>query len=199
MTIARQFSKTSPIQFQVDYIDSLAGVGYVRFYPAGVGIGENTWTGILTTDSTFPSDEDSGGEYYKIIASKELNFDYDVEKPFTIANKECYFIWSGSRGDNNVGVVWTVYHVSSKGTETSIGTVTGDTIAAASIVRKCSMVKLTKKVFKKGEKLRINAVMTVSSNSFIKIDPAGSTTASSWRGATVKYNAEVLIPIVIPR
>ena len=196
MTVPVKYRKSAEAVFTVDFFDAIIGAGFINFYPA-VGFVGATEQFFLTADVNVVSDTIG----YRQDGNNDFDFDLLVDIPFTIANRECTINWTG-KGDgvNNFVVTWHIIHVAVGGSETDIGTVISNNLDSSNVERKLSRVILTHKSFSKGEKLRVNAVITLAgANSRIFFDPAGAEPLTDGTNRGVTSNCTVQIPIRIPR
>ncbi len=159
-----------------DWFDFATGAGYKTLYC--VGTRNSTDPQYILSTVALESDaenQDSGA-----LGAGTTNFDFELTfgRSVTIANADCY---ARHRQYTSVAsssyVTWTVYHVTTGGTATSIGSGVGDTGSATSPGHK-KMVKftLTKKSFGVGEKLRVRVAFTSngSSNTLVFDDGTGT-------------------------
>jgi len=160
------------IQGTYSFFSTLGGIGYVKVYLAGGTIEANTKDYYATLDNSISSDHDN----YFTDGNVDLDFDLDIEKSFKIKAADAVMCWCQlNGGGQSCQVTWNIYHVDAAGVETLLGTANGDTYtnASSAAVRKAIRITMKAKSFKKGEKLRINAVQTASAGSGLRYDPAG--------------------------
>ena len=183
------YRKSAEAVATYDFFDSILGAAFIKFYMATGSSGATTQF-ILTIDGSHVSDSLK----MRQTGTFDLDFDILVDIPFTVAAREVVFNWLEGTGAGTIQ--WTIYHVAVGGSETSLGTVTGNTNDVEA--KKSSRVIITSKRFKKGEKLRINAIGT-NSALIAWFDPSGKKTVTDAEARTVNSTASVLIPIVVPR
>ncbi len=195
-----QYRKTPPLIFNIDYFDFIANAGYKKFYLGGLkdSVGDKY---ILTNDSTLISDSLTN----ILDGTSDIDFDIVFDNPVTIAAAEAaisYTVRSSGNAGTTFTIVWTVYHVTALGAETSLGTVTDPTTTGTGANfwhRRSVKVLLTSKRLNKGEKLRINGVATAAGagNSFrYYIDPSGLTVTGGAEGGASSI-ADINVPFVL--
>lgn len=187
--------------FNVDYFDWAAGAGYKKYYLYASDDSVGTKYG-LTTDSGLISDNhisNVGGN------ATDVDFDLTFNNPITIANALCtlsYTVFMSADDASDFTVAWTIYHVRGA-TETSIGTITDSTTLDGDPTnrqRRTVQLTLTKKHFKAGDVLRVNAVITsdeIASACNMQIDPSGHITDTDVAGGTCTSSAVINIPFEI--
>ena len=183
-----------------DWFDFASGAGYKRYYCAGAYETTNPKY-FLTTNSNIDGDYDN----LSISTSSDLDFDITFNTPLTIAGADAIFNWTiylvNAAATSSVAI--NVYHVTSGGTETSIGTATSKTFTAsgAGYIRQCLKFGLTQKSFGVGEKLRINVIWTetdASANIRLFFDPASrQSVTEGGTGATITTDFTCDIPFRI--
>ena len=178
-----------------DYFDSFSGVGFVKFWL----LGTNDSAGKkyhLTTDKTIGS---SSTNLRDLSGAINLDFDIDIDTPFKVAARDgivtMVFVIPGS----GRVVTFSVIHVDSDDTETTIGTVSTETMGQATGGRRTCKMTMTEKLFKKGEKLRL----TVSANLALEAhwDPLGRITIIEEPGSFASVTSEAILslPIIVPK
>ena len=144
-----------------DASDIVTGKVYKRYY-ACRGTTSDFLTTLQVDTNTFRTGGaiDAGGSFLAI--GSEINFDLLFEKTWIVEGKMIVnapvFIDAFGGGGGDSRLVVYIYHVSSGGTETQIGTVTTGTHNAAGGVDKskmfCMDMAIARKKFKRNEKLR---------------------------------------------
>lgn len=151
MTVPEKFrTKDERNIISYDYIDTVTGNGYIKFYLAQSNTGSSVK--YLTTqrlDSQTNSITVSG------TTTAPHTFDSTFQVPARI-NGDSYFNYStASGGGSTITVTFTVYHVDSEDVATSIGTATSPARAGGVIARENLLINLTKTNFVIGDKLRV--------------------------------------------
>ena len=187
-------SGSGNLTFNVDYLDYAQNAGYKRYYACG---GEDSAADVyfLTTKQLYSSNSlvwtAAGNE------TKDLDFDITFNNPVYVAAADlsCSFTQMAL---SSCYTIITIYHVTSGGTETSLGTKTTKTrTGGSSIYRECLKIPLTAKGFAVGEKLRLNVqfVDTDAGNSKIYHDPAsGLTLTETATARTVNTDFYIDVP-----
>jgi len=195
MAIPNTFQTVSEnLVFNIDYFDYASGAGYKRFYFLGCddSVGNKY---VLTEDSSLASDNHN----YQLSNGDDKDFDLTFQNPVIIEARDCYVQLATSCSGNDAdtySTVVTVYHVDASATETSLGTVT-ITDADADPTRytiKTAKFALTRKAFKRGEKLRISIAQTSTASFKTFIDPAGTVTQTSASGGSWTSSSFISIP-----
>ncbi len=192
-----KFTTASQVLATYDFFDTILGVSFLDFYCLRSFTAGSTNQNTLTTDESIPSDSAN----LRILGASDTDFDMEVIKPFTITDGDATITWMQvTGGGQSCFTVWTIYHVDSGGTPTSLGTVTGETQTAGATAyeKKSSRLTITGKRFLAGEKLRVKAVVTANANSGIYFDPSGGVTQTGTAGRTVNSTAKIRIPIDLP-
>lgn len=185
--------KSPPLTFNIDYFDYIANVGYKEFYACG---GKNAAgnTYFLTADKSIAASSDNiytGG-------NSDIDFDLVVNNPVTIAAGKATINTTFSCNNSNIWIRWTIYHVRG-GTETSLGTADTATYTEGGGIltyyKNCVQVTLTKKSFKVGDIIRVNATATTGgagANKHFWHDPAGSVACGDYDS-----NLTVILPFKV--
>ena len=192
------FVKSSEVQATFDFLDSITGLAFVDFYPA---VGFNTGSVkdfFLTPDASFISDT-SG---YKIAtASLDQDFDILVEVPFTVAARDCYMYWLAlAAGNNTSTITWKIIHVDSEAAETTLGTITGETLPGGvsnTFHSQSGNAVLTEKHFARGDTIRLNASQNNAENNSLYCDPSGKFSASDG-DRTISSQCKLRLPVIPP-
>lgn len=188
---------TGEVSFTVDYLDTIAGVGYKNFYLAGTtdSVGSKY---LLTTDTSIVSDKQN----YAVVGSgQDIDFDIDIQKSFKLATGTAYIVVSTSipAGTNQI-LTYAIRHVSSGGVETDLATATGSTTVGAGgsqYFKKTTKMAMTGKAFKKGEKFRVNIVTNSSNaNAAFYFDPSGTWTQTS-ESPNFSHRTFAIIPVEV--
>ena len=187
-------------RFSFDWFDYAAGAGYQRFYAAGAWHSGGAVRFLTTQTATDP--DDVNGARYSAGASVDVDFDITFNNPVTIAAADSIVnLTSYQQSAGNTSFVVNVYHVTSGGTETSLGTITsGNTDAGAlGYIRRCARVTLTSKSFAVGEKLRLNIIYSgCGENSNIIHDPnSRQTVTEAGSGLTIKTSLTFDVPFKV--
>ena len=169
------FRKSPDVVATIDFFDSISGVGYKKFFFAGT---KDTTSSKyrLVTESTIHSDDEN---HFFQGASADVDFDIEIGgNGFTIAAEDAITVAS-FLGDTVILASYIIKHVTSGGTETTLGTIlhnsfTGDG-GPNKWILKSAHIKLTEKRFSRGEKLRVTYVSSSgsSANSRFYYDPSG--------------------------
>lgn len=190
---------TGNLSFNVDYFDYASGAGYKKYYLAGSKDSVSSKY-FLTADSSLISDNDN----MEVAGNaQDKDFDLTFNNPAVIANAEAtinYTVEMNGLDGDTFAVTWTVYHVSTGSTETSLGTVTDYTSTdgnPANYREKCVKLTLTEKPLAIGEKLRINAVTAMSGSGKFYIDPSGTRSFTDNQSRTVTTRATINMPFKI--
>jgi hypothetical protein len=156
------FQSVSPVIGSYDWLDLTSGVGYRKYYAAASNTTGATTYFLATRIVDGPTlkwfSTITGG----INAAVSIDIDFDVEMKIpAVVSGFAYtnFTYNHSAGGNAATrSIVNIYHVTSGGTETLLGTTTGvDRPAGApKYYRECIKVSLTDKHFATGEKLRLN-------------------------------------------
>ena len=193
-----QFRQAAPLLFNVDFFDFISGAGYKRFYLAGLedSVGQKF---LLTNDTGLSADENNA----RLLGTTDTDYDITFDNPVTIAAADAsisYTVFASGAGGQSMTIVWTVYHVTSGGTETSLGTVTdtgSDGVGGNAWYRRSVKLALTSKRINKGEKLRVNVAATQTAATFgYYIDPSGLTVTGG-TGGSASPTADINVPFVL--
>lgn len=198
--IPQNFQSISPIIGSYDWLDVSSGAGYRRYYPVGCNNSTTVYflsTKALDTATGLYSTTLSGG--YADDPKMMIDLDFDVELKLASIIFGDALINLSYNSSINVGgnsyIVINVYHVSTGGVETSIGTTTTAnraTTGAVAYFRDCIKVVLSKKNFGVGEKLRLNIQCWVNpassphtSSMTLYHDPSSSNTLTDADSRTI--------------
>jgi hypothetical protein len=191
--IPTNFQAISPVLSSYDWLDITSGCGYRRYYACSSDV-----AGITYFLSARELDAPSRDWYIQAninvgAAAKIIDLDFDIEfkVPAVIYGDAfinlTYAVTTQANVDSTY-VVIRVYHVTSGGVETEIGTSTTDTKAWGAAVpyyhRECVKVALSKKHFAKTDKLRLTVEGWGGDNTGGKMiiyhDPTSSKTYSDF-------------------
>lgn len=160
--LPKPFLSTRSAIASYSFEDFASGMSYVKFYVTQ-GYQTGAYTYFLTSNigdahNTTVSQTGAG--------SVEKNFDITFIRPAVIAAGDCVINYS-VMSNNVAGVLSSVsvevFHVAVDTTETSIGAqTTGAAAGQNSLNRNLIKIPLTETKFSKGEKLRIEVILTVS-------------------------------------
>ena len=190
-----EFTTASPILASYDYFDFATGLGYKKYYMAGLAdsVGNKF---ILTDDDGLLADLDN----YRVGANgTDVDFDITFNNTISIAAANATISYTiKTEAAAAITMAWTIYHVRG-GSETSLGTITDSTTTAGGLAyyRKSMKVALTAKDFQIGDILRVNVIVTSNvalGTAFMWIDPAGALSAADTLGRTVNTSANINIP-----
>lgn len=179
-----------------DWYDFGSSLGYKRFY-AGAnddagGAKYYLITQQIASDYTKCVITASGG------GGTEANFDVMFNRPTTIKGDALVNYTARTAGGGGVTVQVIIYHVTSGGVETQLGTATHAGVAAATQYRQCLKIALTQKSFKAGESLRLCVIAVGGATDYIDIDPAARRTfVETGTGANIYSDFFVDIPFKI--
>lgn len=177
--VKRRYRVSPQFQLQYSWIETLQNVGYITFYPCGdySSAGQDYYLTTNILDSTDVITSYSSG------APLDIDFDIDFNVSAIIANAEAQLNFTHYVPANTtIQITITIKHVTSGGTETSLGAVTTANRASGGsnkYYRENLKVTLTSKKITSGEKLRITAYSAGHANStWIYHDPATSETVT---------------------
>ena|SRR3990167_7377666 len=191
-------SSTDNLVFNTDYFDYAAGAGYKKYYLAGTFTSGSTKGYFLTADSTLVSA--SGNTIITATADYDFDITFNNAAIVAAADATISYMCNISGAGSSIVVIWTLYHVTSGGTETSLGTVTDVSVAPPSSEKKTVKMALTSKTVGIGEKLRLTAGITAGGGtSQFYFDPSGHITLTDtiFTPATVNSSAYINIPFKI--
>ena len=188
------FRKSPEVQATIDFFDTITGIGYKKFYFTGT---KDTTSSkfILTTDSTVHSDD----ENTQITGPNEdEDFDIEIGVGFTISAEDA-ICTASLFADGVILASFIIKHVTSGGTETTIGTVVHNSLSGSGSDKfflKTAHIKLTEKRFSKGEKLRFTYISSAgtAANSKFHFDPSGIS-AQTTELPNYPHTSFILIPI----
>lgn len=176
-----KFLKSSPFVFNIDFIDFATGAGVKNFYL----IASRTSAAAeyaIATDTTLPGD--SSVVRYGENATLEQDFDITFGNPATIAAADGSMSFSvNCEAAKTFDLTATVFHVTSGGTETPIGTGIALQTTGAVKERRSFKFTFTKKFFATGDKLRVT-LDTISTGAATRtfLDPSGRETLTETVG-----------------
>lgn len=201
MTVGTIFrDRSSKTIASYDWYDAGLGSGYKRFY---LGATTNSAaTEYFLTNEKIASTRVASTLIVK-NTSTELNFDLTYNNIVRISGAAVmnFTFYNGAGASGHAHV--TVYHVSTGAVETSLGTVQTETLTSvgAQYYQLCLKIALTEKSFGVGDKLRIEVILTETTNVdnvAIWFDPAGRTTfTEEGTGATIDSSFAIDIPFRI--
>lgn len=169
-----------------DWFDFATGAGYKQFYCVG-GYNSVAKQYFLTTQA-LESDEEN--QFVQIGAgTSDLDFDITWGKPIILAASPVYFRVKITTTSATAYMTVNVYHVTTGGTETSLGQGISDTLPTDSDHVKVFKFDITKKSFGVGEKLRINTILTSSGSSSSFVYNAG--TAGSEMSVQIPFEVQL--------
>ena len=177
-----------------DYFESFSGVAFVKFYL----LGTNDSAGKkyhLTTDKTIGS---SSSNMQDLSGAINLDFDIDIDTPFKVAPRDGIVTMTFVIPGDGITVTFSVIHVDSADTETTIGTVVTEALNVGTGGRRTCKMTMTEKLFKKGEKLRLNVLASAALEAHW--DPLGrNSIIEVVGGASATSEAILSLPIEIPK
>lgn len=166
MAIPTIFTQSSKQQIAAyDWYDSYTNTAYKKFY-GSVGIITGGTKVYFLTDRVLYSgmgDDTTNATYTEVNGeTKTLTFDITFKNDTRIGGTAYINYSTYTWGTGTLQAVLTLYHVTSGGTETSLGTVTGLAVSTAAATDKRQLVKfeLTEKAFIPGETLRLKVAIT---------------------------------------
>ena len=177
-----------------DYFDAIAGVGYRKFYPM---IYENSTTVsyALVNDNSLVTP--TRGK--KITATGNYDFDITTNTPLTISGDATFNYFLSIAGGSFSGT-GTIYHVTSGGTETQLGTVTF-LAGVSGQAMYCVKITCTQKSFAIGEKIRFSIDCTIGATAELSIDPASlasvAENAGGITGRTLPLTSILILPFKV--
>jgi hypothetical protein len=187
-----------------DWYDFASGAAYKKFYlAAGKTSAGGSYFLTDSTDIGSASDTDAAGSTYELrldaATTADRDFDLTFNTPHVIAGTAYISGRLTCFGDiaRTANIKVTIYHVTSGGTETSLGSVTGPTRTGTPVnTKECFAIPLTQKSFAKGEKLRVTLELTTNGNyATVYHDPSGRSTATdSMNGGTLNSQFIVMVP-----
>jgi len=187
---------TPKFQGTYDYVDTFTGVGYIAVYPCG-SMDDTTKTYLLTTNATIGSD---ALNFSVVDATFDLDFDLKITQPFKIANALCFAIFMQDQSASGITTTIRLRHFDGT-TETELGSGLAKTTDGGTVIEKKTIqFTATRKLFKKGDTLRISASATKDAGSTTwYFDPAGrKTSTETTTSATISTQCVVLIPVELP-
>ncbi len=194
--VLTKYRKSAEVLSTYDFFESILGTAFIKFFL----LGTKDSAGLkyhLTTDSSIGSH----GENLRIVdGGINIDFDIPVELPFKILARDAIISMSSERiSGADKTLTYTVFHVTSGGTETSLGSVITEDIALNKRGRRAMKISMTEKRFKKGEKLRLNVTASAAMTAWW--DPVGRLSIVEQIGgnATTNSQAVLLLPIEVPR
>lgn len=170
MVVPVVYRKAPPFSFSFDWVDTVAGCGYKRYYCA---------CSILSTGRTYfltPNVLDSSKEYtatgrfteFTTGSPADLDFDIEFKKAARVGGGDAYFNCGVEICSTcTTAVVVTLNHVRGA-VETSIGTAQSGSSAGGGgtrYLRECIKIAITETAFAVGDILRITVYATNSSAS----------------------------------
>lgn len=191
MTIRKKYGGASEAAFaSYDWQDIADGTGVIVFQGFAARTGSSTVERRLSRNVTFSSNQ----TYYTetgSVSSTFLDVDFDLgvfNQPRIVQGEALvafvgYVVHTGGSGGTSHFNV-TLYHVDKNGNETSVGTVQLDDLSAGTgnVVGgwRIAAISLTRKLFKIGEKIRLNITATQTGGTgtprgAVIHDPSGST------------------------
>ena len=195
-------SGSGNLTFNVSYFDYAAGAGYVKYYLAGTDDSVSIKR-LLTTDSSLISDLNACA----ITATGDYDFDLTFNNPAQIAAADATINYGLELFGNDgftVTAAWTIYHVTSGGVETSLGSITDTGSVDGNPLQyhvRCVKIPLSTRVLGIGEKLRVNVIITtansVGSTFRLFTDPSGHISYIDVAGGSANSRATLNIPFKI--
>jgi hypothetical protein len=197
--LPQNFQSISPVISSYDWIDISSGCGYRRYYGCR---NTNSTTGyflstkILDGGNNFwyTGTTNPAGAEVKVL---DLDFDIEMKVPAVVSGTAYFNITSAEMTVNNKThqIIVKVYHVTTTGTETLLGTGTGTTYTLGAAppyyIRNCLTAALTTKHFAIGEKLRLTVEGWASETTFrIYHDPSSYITFDD--GSGKHFNSDMI-------
>lgn len=193
ITKLTKFTTASPVVITADFVSNATGTNFLILYAAG-GVDSTTKKYFLTSDSAFTSDNDN----FNTTATGNFTFDLEIIKPFTVAAGTTFISFLQFSNADTTTTVVTIHHVTSGGTESSLGAATAlnSNTGGSNWERKGLTIPTTRRKFNKGEKLRISVDPTMVGIGEVYWDPSGRFTVGETNGgATVNSTFKISIPI----
>jgi len=203
------YRKNPGYDVKFDWVDFATGNGYIDFYGADAVTPNPTHNYFLTTNSNIDSTSGdnaltaTGIKTYAANTTLDIDFDVTFQIPIDVAAGIAYVNYTMKFSANdNIGATITIYHVTSGGTETSLGSnthLTDDDDGSGQYFRDCHKITTTAKHFAAGEKLRINfnAVVEAAEAIYLFHDPSSSLTFTDSMGRTVGSDFVAAIPFKV--
>lgn len=174
-------AETLPISFAIpgegaiasyDWFDFATGAGYKQFYCVG---GYNSVAKQYFLNTTAMESDTLNSAVQIAATTADLDFDLTFQRPIVLAAGSVYFRAACTTSSATCYITVNVYHVTSGGTETSLGQGITTTMDASS-TEEVLVVKfdITKKAFAIGEKLRVNTILTSSASNSTMFYDAGT-------------------------
>jgi len=197
MTLPPVFRTSPSANITYNWVDYLAGAGYITFYGASHIVTGWTKKYILTTQNTVDSSSGSTADAawiciwteYTASAAADIDFDYTFKKAATVGGASAY-INATAKVDNGDSVKFTatIYHYDGT-TETSLGTTTDIHASAGGVdsyFRQLLVIPdVTIKAFAVGDTLRLNISAVNGGNIRIYHDPASKLSFTDQHTRTV--------------
>ena len=179
-----------------DWFDFATGAAYKEFDACGAA--NSAGSIYFLSNQTFDADSTN----LQFGDSADLDFDINFSTPVVIASADAFinFTSYNNTGAKTNTIVFTLYHVTTTGVETSLGTVTCTATSANPFyLRKCTKFAVTSKAVAIGEKLRLNVVHSDDGGtSYIYIDPKSRVTQTeTGSGATIGTDLKINIPFKV--
>lgn len=194
--IPRVFRQSSDnVVFNVDYFDFAAGAGYKKYYFCGM---KDSTGAIYTLTADTPV---ADGDNFRIGSGADIDFDLTYNNPIVVAKADA--IISTTLNFDGAGAGWhtniEIFHVRGA-VATSLGSVESASHSSAGAnyhvqTFKCPLIQY---VFKAGDKIRVNVIVTNTSvNGYMWIDPSGHVSGNDAFGFSVSSNSSINIPFKI--
>jgi hypothetical protein len=186
--------------------DLTQALGYRRYYAIALANSTGyTYSLLSKTIDASTSGATKIGYYSTAAGASDLDVDFDITFgfPVQVAGATAFVNYSMAVYDSaHVYAIVNIYHVTSGGTETLIGTTTGTTYDhnGTKYYRDTIAVELTTKHFAIGEKLRVNIYLEkAGTNGSVDLfhDPSSLTTYTDKDSRTIGSDLTVDIPFKI--
>lgn len=150
------YRKSSETLLQVDFLDQFLGVGFVKIHTIGLRNSSGNVYALTTNDTLIAHEEN---QYVDASSSIDIDYDLDINQNVVVAGVDC-IVQARVQVDtgNTAAFSFNLKKVDSDGTETSMGSVTSDTLTGAASDEHfllTTKLSLTRTVLKKGDKLRL--------------------------------------------
>jgi len=206
MAVPTIFTQQAPNSIaSYDWFDFAAGAGYKRFYAASCNKTGPVNVKFLTS-KVVDGDLDGATAAQSTSVTNtntEINFDITFQNPVMVAAGEAIINWTMQGSANySAYTIFTLYHVTTGGTETSLGTITTSvsTSTATHNLRRLAKITTSAASFGVGETLRLEIKMYETANHACTwfYDPSGRQTfVESGTGATIDSSMIIDVPFRI--
>lgn len=199
--------KSSPFVFNVDWFDSVSGLGYKRFYPfasayydTGIPASANTYaisTEKIDSNPWRKGGTEAGAAY---VAFSDIDFDVTFGKPAKIGGGDAHINITHYNNNGQTYLQLTLYHVRGV-TETSLGSVQSDPRGVTNYYRESLIISVSEKQFAVGDILRLTVKHYGKNNAgntqYFYCDPNSLQTYADGDGRTIGTDLIFDCPFVV--